>query len=153
MEDYVFFSPTLQCLTDTGGHAKYPLTGLGLYTGQDPAAASPPPHTPLPPNIMPQASEVISLGCCLRQPQARHLLINWLCEYLSTSLTFIIANLGKKKTKKQVNVHLCLPLCISCFVLLPFWATQSLVIFRPCSIRLQPVNFSALSLYFDMSAQ
>lgn len=70
---------------------------------------------------MPLGSEVISIGCCRRQPQARQLLINWLCEYLSTSLTFIIANLSEKinKSKKKGNVHLCLPLHISCLPCFP----------------------------------
>lgn len=49
--------------------------------------------TPPSPNIIPPASGVIRPGCCRQRPQTRQLLINWLCGYLSTSLTFIIANL------------------------------------------------------------
>lgn len=44
-----------------------------------------PPPPPSTPNIMPRAFRGYQLECCHQQPQARQLLINWLCEYLSTS--------------------------------------------------------------------
>lgn len=99
---------------------------------------------------MPQATEVISLGCRLRQPQARQLLIKWLCDYLSTSLTFIIANLGKKK---KVNVHLCLPLYISCLFCFPSGPPSPRPFFGVVPSAYNQSSFQPLSLYFDMSAQ
>lgn len=44
--------------------------------------------------------------------------------------------------------------CVSVLLVqLPFWGRPFPSHFWPCFIKLQPVKFSVLSLYFDMSAQ